>query len=87
MLLTIIILGVLLFTSVSFNIYFGMMLYRSIEKLDQYEKWVSDITNAIEITFKRLKAIDDKQMFEKDDDVGFVFSNIVKLIEKLKSQI
>ena len=25
-------------------------------------------------------------MFEKDDDVGFVFSEIIKLIEKLKER-
>ena len=33
-----------------------------------------------------LKDLDDKQMFEKDDDVGFVFSEIIKLIEKLKER-
>jgi hypothetical protein len=87
MILTIVILGVLLLTSIGVNVYFGAMLNRSIDKNEQYEQWISDIENAINITYNKLKLIDDKQMFEKDDDVGFVFSNIVKLIEKLKSQL
>lgn len=87
MILTIVILGVLLLTSIGINVYFGAMLNRSIDKNEQYEQWIADIEKAINITYNKLKLIDDKQMFEKDDDVGFVFSNIVKLIEKLKSQL
>jgi len=87
MILTIVILGVLLLTSIGLNVYFGAMLNRSIDKNEQYEQWITDIESAINITYNKLKLIDDKQMFEKDDDVGFVFSNIVKLIEKLKSQL
>jgi len=87
MILTIVILGVLLLASIGVNVYFGAMLNRSIDKNEQYEQWISDIENAINITYNKLKSIDDNQMFEKDDDVGFVFSNIVKLIEKLKSQL
>ena len=87
MILTIVILGVLLLTSIGVNVYFAAMLNRSIDKNEQYEQWISDIEKAINITYNKLKLIDDKQMFEKDDDVGFVFSNIVKLIEKLKSQL
>jgi hypothetical protein len=87
MILTIVILSVLLLASVGINVYFGMMLNKSIDKLEQYEQWISDIETSINITYLRLKNIDDKQIFEKDDDVGFVFSNIVKLIEKLKSQL
>ena len=87
MILTIVILGVLLFVSVGINVYFGSMLNRSIDKNEQYEQWISDMQTAITITYNKLKEIDDRQMFEKDDDVGFVFTNIVKLIEKLKSQL
>jgi hypothetical protein len=40
----------------------------------------------VENTYRRLKEIDDKQIFEKDDDVGFVFSEIVRLIENIKEK-
>lgn len=87
MVLTIVILSVLLFASIGVNVYFGAMLDRSIDKNEQYEKWIDDIEKAINNTYNKLKIIDDRQLFEKDDDVGFVFSNIVKLIEKLKLQL
>jgi hypothetical protein len=80
-------LSVLLLVSIGVNVYFGAMLNRSIDKNEQYELWISDIEKAFNITYNKLKMLDDKQIFEKDDDVGFVFSNIVKLIEKLKSQL
>jgi hypothetical protein len=45
-----------------------------------------DIKKEVSVTYSKLKDLDDKQMFEKDDDVGFVFSEMVKLIEKLKER-
>ena len=87
MILTIIVLSVLLIASISINVYFGALLNRNLDKVEEYEQWFNDIERAINITYTKLKLIDDKQMFEKDDDVGFVFSNILKLIEKLKSQL
>ena len=48
---------------------------------------MNEIELSINNTYQKLKLIDDRQLFEKDDDVGFVFTNIVKLIEKLKSQL
>lgn len=87
MILTIVILSILLIASIGVSIYFAMMLNRSLDKNEQYEQWITDIETAITITYKKLKVIDDKQMFEKDDDVGFVFTNIIQLIEKLKSQL
>ena len=87
MILTIVILSVLLLVSIGVNVYFGAILNRSLDKNEQYEQWITEIQNAITITYNKLKSIDDRQMFEKDDDVGFVFSNIVQLIDKLKSQL
>lgn len=87
MILTIIVLCVLLIMSISINVYFGALLNRNLDKIEEYEQWFNDIERAINITYTKLKLIDEKQMFEKDDDVGFVFSNILKLIEKLKSQV
>lgn len=87
MILTIIILSVLLLASIGVNLYFGLMLNRSLDKNEHYEIWIDDIEKSVLLTYNKLKAVDDRQIFEKDDDVGFVFSNIVALIEKLKSQL
>jgi hypothetical protein len=87
MILTNVIIGVLLLISISLNVYFIKKLNRLFEKLDLYDEWIDDINSRVNLTYTKLKEIDDKQIFEKDDDVGFVFTNIVKLIEKLKSSI
>ena len=87
MILTIVVLSILLTISISINIYFGIKLDSYIEKLGEYKEWVSNITQLVDVTYKNLKILDDRQIFEKDDDVGFVFSNIVKLIEILKNKI
>lgn len=50
------------------------------------ENWTSQYRILVENTYRRLKEIDEKQIFEKDDDVGFVFSEMVKLIEFLKEK-
>jgi hypothetical protein len=41
----------------------------------------------INIMHRRLKMVDDKNLFEKDDDVGFVFSEIVRVMEEFNNNL
>jgi hypothetical protein len=82
----IIILSVLLTASICANIFLGYALDINLDKIETYQNWFLDIKKEVSVTYSKLKDLDDKQMFEKDDDVGFVFSEIVKLIEKLKER-
>ncbi len=82
----IIILSVLLTASICVNIFLGYALDINLDKIETYQNWFLDIKKEVSVTYSKLKDLDDKQMFEKDDDVGFVFSEIVKLIEKLKER-
>lgn len=82
----IIILSVLLTVSICANIYFAMSIDRLYEKIDTLSNWISEFKQTTENTLQKLKEIDDRQIFQKDDDVGFVFSEIVKLIEKLNKR-
>jgi hypothetical protein len=50
------------------------------------QNWSFQYKTLVENTYRKLKEIDDKNIFEKDDDVGFVFSEIVKLIELIKEK-
>ena len=50
------------------------------------QNWSIQYKTLVENTYRKLKEIDDKQIFEKDDDVGFVFSEIVRLIENIKEK-
>lgn len=54
--------------------------------IETMQNWSIQYKILVENTYRRLKEIDDKQIFEKDDDVGFVFSEIVRLIENIKEK-
>ena len=86
MVITVIILSVILTMSLCVNLYLGMSLDRNFERIDTLENWIVEFRNDVDVTHKRLKEVDDKQIFQKDDDVGFVFSEIIKLIEKLNKR-
>lgn len=82
----IIILSVTLTISICVNIYLGMSVDRLYDKIDQLSNWIGEFKKDTENTLVKLKQIDDREIFQKDDDVGFVFSEIVKLIEKLNKR-
>ena len=54
--------------------------------VETMQEWTIQYRTLVENTYRKLKEIDDKQIFEKDDDVGFVFSEIVRLIELIKDK-
>lgn len=63
-----------------------MSVDRLYDKIDQLSNWIGEFKKDTENTLVKLKQIDDREIFQKDDDVGFVFSEIVKLIEKLNKR-
>lgn len=56
-------------------------------KIDIYEEWILEFKNDVNGVYRQLKNIDDKNLFEKDDDVGVIFSEISALIDKLNTRI
>ena len=57
------------------------------EKIETYENWVIEFKKDVQKTYQQLREVDNKNIFQKDDDVGFVFSQIINIIEKLKDKI
>jgi len=57
-----------------------------LDVIETMDNWSSQYRILVENTYRRLKDIDEKQIFEKDDEVGFVFSEMVKLIEFIKEK-
>lgn len=93
MLLVTILLSIFLGVSLVIN----FLLYRAgINKLEEIEfnnesfisleSWVSELKMEILKTYAHIKILDDKQMFEKDDEVGIVFQDMVNLISKLNEK-
>jgi hypothetical protein len=61
--------------------------YNLVKKIEVYEEWVSYFRSEIETVNTRLKEVDDKQLFVPDDDVGFVFSEIVRIIKEFNDKV
>lgn len=63
-------------------------LFRKYEQLEtQYElerQRVLDIYGAISITLHTMRSLDERNLFEKDDEVGAVFQELVDVINNLR---
>ncbi len=86
MIVTIIILSILLCVSV-------FVIFNLLQKLERYEDTFDETDEFIQDEIKRnealleaLRQIDNRQMFEKDDDVGSVFNQIKETIQRFKSR-
>jgi DNA-binding ferritin-like protein len=67
--------------------------WNTLKKLEQYEDIIQENDEFIQSELTRnealleaLRQIDNRQMFEKDDDVGSIFSLIKETIERYKSK-
>ena len=50
------------------------------------KEWISGFRVDVLKTFVHMKFLDDKQMFEKDDEVGVVFRDMMELIHSLNER-
>jgi len=53
------------------------------KKLGRYEDWTFEIRKQIYKVFNTMKLLDNKQMFEKDDDVGRLWEAIKETVNKI----
>lgn len=65
----------------------GYACYNMLKKIEVHEEWIEQYRAEIQNVYKRLKIVDDKNLFEKDDDVGFVFSEIQRVIQEFNENI
>jgi hypothetical protein len=78
---------ILLFASVAVNVFLLITLKKLFNQVDILEDWIINFKKSVENTFNKLKYIDDRGIFEKDDDVGFLFSDLKQIIESLNKKI
>jgi len=48
-----------------------------------YLQYLDQFSRIIEASSKKLKEVDNRRIFEKDDDVGIIFESILKIQEIL----
>ena len=62
-------------------------LFRKNEKAEDivvgYLQYLDQFSRIIEASNKKLKEVDNRRIFEKDDDVGIIFESILKIQEIL----
>jgi len=52
-----------------------------------YVGWILEIKDLSQQIYDMMKKIDDRQIFEKDDEVGDVFSRLKSLIDYFKEKV
>jgi len=58
-----------------------------IKKNNVYESWIIDYRDELESTYQKMKEIDQREIFQKDDEVGVVFSELLELINDVNQRI
>lgn len=84
--MTIIITIILCVISLVLNIFLITSLNINLKKIEIYESWIVNYQKIVKETYLLLKEVDDKEIFEKDDEVGAVFSNVREIIQDLKEK-
>jgi hypothetical protein len=62
-------------------------LYLTSEKVEYYEEFIIQRRDAYNQLLLKIRQLDEREMFEKDEDVGIIFSDIKDEIEKFNKII
>lgn len=54
---------------------------------DRMVTLIGDVRNRISSALENMRSLDNREMFEKDDEVGVTFDEIKKIIEDLENEI
>ena len=79
--------SILLVLSLAANVLLWRAGEIQLETKEMYADWISEWRSHVLKTYAHMKLLDDKQMFEKDDEVGVVFEDMKILIDSLNEKI
>ena len=69
---------------ITLSLILGYVIIINLRKLESYEDFIEKEIDRNEALLEALRQIDQRQMFEKDDDVGSIFYQIKETIERFK---
>lgn len=78
---------IVLLSSLILNIFLLVALKKSFEQIDQLESWLLNFKLLVKNTYNKLKFVDERGIFVKDDDVGFLFTDLLNIIELTNKRI
>jgi hypothetical protein len=62
----------------------GFTTWNLLRKIEVYEQNLEQFYSAIAITLATMRQLDEKQMFETDDEVGTLFQQLVDILSNLR---
>jgi dimeric dUTPase (all-alpha-NTP-PPase superfamily) len=73
-------------TIISFilSVVLGFTTWNLLRKIEVYEQNLEQFYSAIAITLATMRQLDEKQMFETDDEVGTLFQQLVDILSNLR---
>jgi hypothetical protein len=69
--------------SISLNIALGIAVYNLLKKNEALESAIDDFYKGLVVTVRLMRHFDDRQIFEGDDEVGYVFKQLLECINQL----
>jgi len=79
--------NIILLVSFLFNIIFLIGVRNLLKQNEQFEDNLTEVRGRIANTLTKMRELDNRQVFEKDDEVGVTFSELKKLTEDLNNEI
>lgn len=61
------------------------VIFNLMRKMESFEDYRDELEQSVTKVIQRMKEIDDKQIFEKDDEVGAVFEDLKNTVYLLES--
>jgi hypothetical protein len=75
---------VLLIVSITGNVLLYKAATRQLLRVEEYEKIIANYYSKTSLILHTIRHLDEKQMFESDDEVGSVFVQITDVINELR---
>jgi hypothetical protein len=66
------------------TILLGFTTWNLLRKIEVYEQNIEQFYSALSVTLAAMRYLDEKQMFETDDEVGHVFQQLVDIMSNLR---
>jgi competence protein ComGC len=79
--------NIILLVSFLFNIILLIGVRNLLKQNEQFEDNLTEVRGRIANTLTKMRELDNRQVFEKDDEVGVTFSELKKLTEDLNNEI
>jgi len=66
------------------SVVLGYATYNSLRKIEFYEQQIEEFYSALTVALHTMRALDTRQMFEDDDEVGNVFQQLSDIVFTLR---